>query len=215
MSDCNSTVSLIYDTDNIGESIYKINNNFEALQTLACDIEKTLDRDIQIRTLFYYGPNSATESGSGMQDGQTSYPSVATIENFVNTTLQLSSISEVGDLAYVIYQKTGWTSQNIVTQRSGSGSVPYSRAVTVQYTRKIGIGRYVTEYRQEMRTFYAGYSWSTNINDQYNLYAPVLIIYKLYYNGTRYSVNANYPKFTRASTNTTANWNNPTAWSIY
>lgn len=215
MSDCNSTVSLIYDNDNIGESLYKINNNFEALQTLACDIEKTLDKEIQIRTLFYYGPNSATDPGSDMQDGQTSYPSVATIENFVNATLQLSSISEVGDLAYVIYQKTGWTSQEIATQRSGSGSVPYSRTVTVPYTRKIGIGRYVTEYRRQTRTFYAGYSWSTNINDQYNLYAPVLIIYKLYYNGTSYNVNANYPKFTRASTNTTANWNNPTAWSIY
>lgn len=215
MSDCNSTVNLIYDTDNIGESLYKINNNFEALQTLACDIEKTLDKDIAIRTFFYYGPNSATESGSGMQDGQTSYPSTNTIETFINNTLQLSAISEVGDLAYVIYQKTGWTPQNVITQRSGSGTVPYSRAVTVPVQRKIGIGRWRTDWVTQMQTFYAGYTWSADINDQYNLYAPVIIIYKLYYNGTGYSVNANYPKFTRASTNTTANWNNPTAWSIY
>jgi hypothetical protein len=215
MSDCNTTVSLIYDNENIGSSLSKINNNFNALQTLTCDIEKTLDKEIQIRTLFYYGPNSATDSGSGMQDGQTSYPSTATIENFVNNELELPSVSEIGDLAYIIYQKTGWTSQNIVTSRSGSGTVPYQRTVTVPKQRKIGIGRYVTVYVQEVQTFYAGYTWYTNINDQYNLYAPVLVIYRLYYNGTNYSVNTNYPKFTRASTNTTAYWNNPTAWSIY
>jgi hypothetical protein len=221
MEDCNSTVDLIYDNENIGGSLTKINNNFNALQTLACDIEKTLDKEIQIRTLFYYGPNSATDSGSGMNSGQTSYPSFDTIENFVNLDLQLPSISEVGDIVYIVYQKTGWSSTNILTPKSGSGSVPYSRQVVTSSTRKIGIGRYVTTYSISTQTFYAGYSWYANINDQYNNYAPVLVVYKLNFkNGTNYKVeidpnNIVWPKFIRASTNSTPNWNNPTTWSIY
>jgi len=215
MTDCNLTISVIQDNENIGESLYKINNNFEALQALACDIEKTLDKDIEIRTFFYYGPNSPTDSGDGMEDGKTSRPSVTTIENFVNTTLQLSLISEDRDVAYVIYQKTGWAQQKDTINKSGSGTISYTATVQKASTRKITISRYVTTWYTATETFYAGYRWSTNINDVYNQYAPVLVIYKLTCKDNKYSMDKDFPKFTRAATNTTANWNNPTTWSIY
>jgi len=227
MADCNKTVDLIYDSENIGDSLTKINNNFSSLKTLACNIEGVLDKTIEVRTFFYYGPNSATagevpaDPTSGMQDGVASRPSNSTIKSFVTDTdkLNLPAISESGDTAYVIYQKTGWQSQNVVTSRSGSGSVPYQRTETVPVLRKIGInwgkGYYYWTTEQRTVTYYAGYSWSTNINDQYKLYAPVFIIWKLTFDGTEYNIDSNYPKFTRASTNSTSNWNNPTAWSIY
>lgn len=221
MSDCPTKVDLIYDSENIGSSLNKIVNNFNTLKAAACDIEQLLDKQVEVRTFFYYGPNSATDSESGQDNGHASRPSNTTIESFVNDagSLNLPSMSELGDIAYVIYQKTGWYSQTAVTSRSGSGVVPYSRTVTVPIQRKIGInwgkGYWVTDYVQRVQTFYAGYNWSANINDTYKYYAPVFVIYKLTFDGTSYTVNTNFPKFSRSATNSTADWNNPAAWSIY
>jgi hypothetical protein len=217
MAECDTTVSLIYETENIGASLTKINDNFSALSTLSCDIETQLNKEINVRTFFYYGPNSATDSTSNMQNGIASKPSQITIESFVNDLdkLNMPSMSFTGDVAYVVYQKTGWQTQTVTTLRSGSGTVPYSVTVSVPVQRKIGIGRYVTNWVQQTQTFYAGYSWSTTINDTYKFHSPTFIIYRLTYNGTRYNLDTGYPRYTRAITNSTINWNNPATWSIY
>lgn len=222
---CQTNVELIYGSENIGDSLTKINNNFEVLKNTACGIEKQLDDIVNVRTFFYYGPNSATDSESGVNSGNLTLPSTTTIQNFVNQSngLNLPSFSEVGDIAYVIYQKTGWYTNANRYYRSGSGTVSYTRPVQEQRTRtervrRIGIGwksRTVTYWVTVYQTFYAGYSWSADINDSYNVYSPVFVIYRLTYNGSSYNMDVGFPKFTRSSTNSTLNWNNPATWSTY
>lgn len=214
------TVDLIQPTENIGASLTKINTNFNTLKNIACDIENLLQNTVNVRTFFYYGPNSATSSSSGVDDNIASYPSNSLIQNFVNADLSLPAISEDNDIAYVIYQKTGWTTNNILTQRSGSGKVPYSRTVQVPQYRRIGINwgkglTVFTGYANVTQTFYAPYNWSININDQYINYAPVYILYKLVQQNSVYVVQNNFPKFIRATTASSINWNNPMTWSIY
>jgi hypothetical protein len=222
---CATNVQLIYGNENIGDSLNKINNNFNLLKTAACDIEKQLDDIVNVRTFFYYGPNSATNSEDGVDSGNLTLPSTTTIQNFVNKSsgLNLPTMSEKGDIAYVVYQKTGWYTNALNYYRSGSGTVSYNKLVQYQRTetyrvRRIGIGwttRTRTYLVSEYHTHYAGYFWSTNINDTYNIYTPIFVIYKLTFDGTNYSADAGFPKFTRASSNSTLNWNNPAAWSIY
>jgi hypothetical protein len=142
--DCTVNVDLIYPDENIGDSLEKINNNFTNLKQAVCDVEGTLDRIVNIRTFFYYGPNSV----SG-QENTSSRPNDATIEAFVNDSDKLNlareNISETGDIAYVIYQKTGWYSKQDSYYRSGTGSLPFQRTVRVAVTRRIGIGGCFTE----------------------------------------------------------------------
>jgi len=142
--DCTVNVDLIYPDENIGDSLEKINNNFTKLKQAVCDVEGTLDRIVNIRTFFYYGPN--TVSG---QENTSSRPTDATIEAFVNDTDKLNLaqeyISETGDIAYVIYQKTGWYTRQDFDYRAGSGSLPFQRTVRVAVTRRIGIGGCFTE----------------------------------------------------------------------
>jgi hypothetical protein len=137
--DCTVNVDLIYPDENIGDSLEKINNNFTKLKQAVCDVEGTLDRIVNIRTFFYYGPN--TVSG---QENTSSRPTDATIEAFVNDTDKLNLaqeyISETGDIAYVIYQKTGWYTRQDFDYRAGSSSLPFQRTVRVAVTRRIGIG---------------------------------------------------------------------------
>lgn len=141
MSECPINVDLISSDEYIGDSLTKINNNFSTLLSDACDLENRVDDRVNIRTFFYYGPNSASSATSGMDDNSASRPSDATIESFVNDVSQLNlpSISEPGDIAYVIYQKTGWYKQQDNYYRSGVGSVPFQRTVRVPVTRRIGI----------------------------------------------------------------------------
>jgi hypothetical protein len=231
---CATNVGLIYDNENIGDSLGKINNNFTTLKQAACDLENKLENIVNVRTFFYYGPNSATDSEDGVNAGNLTLPSSTTIQNFVNKpeALNLPSFSEVGDVAYVVYQKTGWYTNSNVYSRSGSGTVPYTvakqearqyqRTRSIGRTRRIGIGwvtRSVTEtityWVTVYFTYYAGYSWSTTVSDTYNTYSPIFVIYKLTFNGNNYAIDAGFPKFTRASTNSTLNWNNPATWSIY
>lgn len=141
---CTVNVDLIYPDENIGDSLEKINNNFTKLKQAVCDVEGTLDRIVNIRTFFYYGPN--TVSG---QENTSSRPTDATIEAFVNDSDKLNlareNISEIGDIAYVIYQKTGWYTRQDFDYRAGSGSLPFQRTVRVAVTRRIGIGGCFTE----------------------------------------------------------------------
>lgn len=256
MADCIINTNIIYGDENIGDSLEKINTNFQNLKQGACIIESELDDLVNIRTFFYYGPNAPTESeaGSWEQDNQLNRPSDTTIENFVNGTgqLNLPSISRIGDMAYVIYQKTGWYTQATNYQRSGSDRLPFDRLTyydfqyqatktrqvpyTVTVSRKIGIAggkgggtvtttetRYrdetytVTETTQgsKIETYYVGYNWSTDINDQYTHYVPIFVIYRLTYNGTQYVLDSGFPKYSRANTASTTNWNNPRTWTTY
>lgn len=103
-------VKTIFDNECLSQSLTKINNNFLNLQTALCDIKAKADARVEVRTFFYYGPNSDIAPGDGMQDDQTTRPSDLTIQAFVNspTQLNLPSFSKPGDIAYVIYQKTGF-----------------------------------------------------------------------------------------------------------
>jgi hypothetical protein len=77
-----------------------------------------------------------------------------------------------------------------------------------------GGGRRVT-YEPRIETYYVGYNWTANINDTYLQYAPIFVIYRLTYNGVQYLSDSGYPKFSRGSTASTINWNNPQLWSTY
>ena len=94
----------------IGPSLDKINNNFQNLNNYVCALRDRVDSSVEIRTFFYYGPNSQVAPAAGMDSNQLSRPSDITIEAFVNSPdqLNLSRISESGDIAYVIYQKSGF-----------------------------------------------------------------------------------------------------------
>jgi hypothetical protein len=225
-------VELIKETEYIGDSLTKINENFESLRQGACLAENLLENIVSVRTFFYYGPNAPVNITVGANDysndNAASRPSNATIETFVNSTsgLNLNPISEPGDITYVIYQKTGWYSGQSDFVRSGKGTVPYTYSYTVTYPvyRKIGIAHgkgktvlvgWVTETKYA--TAYAGYSWSRNLSDQYNYYSPSYIIYKLVYNGAQYNAvtDSSWPKFVRSQTGSIINWNNPKSWSTY
>lgn len=86
-------------------SLRTLNTNFTNLNNEACSLKQQIEGNIQIRTFFYYGDT---------QDGTTSKPSNNTIAIFVNspTQLNLPAISYPDDIAYVVYQKTGWQLPN-------------------------------------------------------------------------------------------------------
>ena len=116
MSACTPFIQTIYPTECLSDSLVKINTNFANLQTKVCTIKETLDSRIEVRTFWYYGPNADIVASSGMQTGIISRPSNETIKMFINSRAQLDlpSISEVNDIAYVIFQKTGFfNNQNI------------------------------------------------------------------------------------------------------
>lgn len=141
MSDCPVKIDLIYDEENIGDSLTKINQNFTKILSGACLIEQQLENMVNIRTFFYYGPNAPTESEAtwAFSDYSTARPAISTIELFVNNELKIPAISEVGDIAYVVYQKTGWLTQTQVHDREGTGRLPFQRTVRRKVVRSIGI----------------------------------------------------------------------------
>lgn len=146
MSDCPVKIDLIYDDENIGDSLAKVNQNFTKILSGACLIEQQLESIVNTRTFFYYGPNAPTESEAtwaGQPADSTSRPSDTTIQNFVNNELNIPAISEVGDIAYVVYQKTGWLTQTQLHDREGTGKLPFQRTVTRKVVRRIGIACWV------------------------------------------------------------------------
>lgn len=110
MSACIPFIETIYPTECLSDSLVKLNTNFTNLQTKICNIKEALDSVVEVRTLWYYGPNAENNPSSGMQTGIISRPSNETIKSFVNsrTQLNLPSISDINDIAYVIFQKTGF-----------------------------------------------------------------------------------------------------------
>lgn len=209
MAACPRYITEINNTENVGDSLVKLNNNFWNLKEAICDIKKTLDDTVQVRTFFYYGPNSSADSTSGMQNNTTSRPSNTTIEAFVNspTQLNLPTISDTNDIAYVIYQKTGYLVKQATRQTSGSvpviGTSPGSASTT---------NTNVPIYNPPLTK--PG-TWSTTTPDSYTIFSPVFIIWKLTYNGTAYKTDSGFPKFSQAETLSTPNWNNPVAWSQF
>lgn len=195
MATCPRYVSNIQRTEKIGDSLVKINNNFFNLKTALCNMHERVDSIIDVRTFFYYGPNADTTPTSGMQDGVVSRPSNSTIENFVNSPSQLNlpSYSSTGDIAYVVYQKTGYLSKEAV--RYKSGTVTVVAPGSIEGSKVVG--------------------WETTAPDKYTVYSPVFIIWKLVYNGTQYRTEIGFPKFSQAETISTPNWNQPQNWTQF
>jgi hypothetical protein len=115
MSACTPFIQTIYPAECLSDSLIKINTNFANLQTKVCNIKETVDSLIEVRTFWYYGPNAQNDPTSGMQSGVTSRPSNNTIQTFVNSQSQLNlpSISNNNDIAYVIFQKTGFRNNQL------------------------------------------------------------------------------------------------------
>ena len=114
---CNPNLDVIKDGECLNESLDKININFLKLETITCGLEEKINAMKTTRLFFYYGINTQTV----MQDGIASRPSNSTIYNFLNDTNQLNlpAISYTGDIAYVVYQKTGFiTNQPNTNNRS-------------------------------------------------------------------------------------------------
>ena len=104
----------------LNQSLAKINDNFAALDELVCTLKEKVDTRQQVRTFFYYGPNAQVAPASGLDNYRLSRPSNETIESFVNSPaeLDLTAISKPGDIAYVIYQKSGFRG-TLPSQSSG------------------------------------------------------------------------------------------------
>ena len=202
-------LQFISEDDYIGTSLSAINTNFVQLTGLACEVQKLLDTNAtNIRTFFYYGPNSPTSTTE--RDSEITRPSSLTIERFVNSEdgLNLIPISRNGDYAWVIYQRTGWNSQKISTTRSDSGTAYVSVRI-----RRIGrlIGR---------ATFGANWSVSRSRDDTIDENIPIFVLYKLSFNGTQYKMipsqpNNRNPLYVRSTTASTVDWDNPQNWGQY
>lgn len=103
---CKPNINPIKQNECLYESLNTINNNFTELETITCELETKIDAIKTTRLFFYYGINTQTN----LQDGSVSRPSNSTIYNFLNDASQLNlpAISQTGDVAYVLYQKTGF-----------------------------------------------------------------------------------------------------------
>jgi hypothetical protein len=106
LNPCTPYIQPIEESECLNDSLTKINNNFENLERITCDLKNKIDSLKTVRTFFYYGVNAQTN----LQRGIVSRPSDQTIYNFINNENQLNlpAISYLGDIAYVIYQKTGF-----------------------------------------------------------------------------------------------------------
>jgi len=182
----------IQNTEHIGDSLVKINNNFINLQTDLCDVQQKLNENVNVRTFFYYGPNSATDPGSNMHGNSSSRPSNKTIESFVNDSEQLNipAISKNNDIVYVIYQKTGYLESQATRITTGTTT---ARVIS----------------------FVTNVDWSTTTLDTYNSYSPVIFVWKLVCYNEVYNTDTGFPKILQAQTLSTTNWNQPQNWLQY
>jgi hypothetical protein len=202
MAACPRYTEPLLRNENIGDSLITINNNFNNLKQVICDLQNLIRNTVSVRTFFYYGPNALTDPTDGMQNSVTSRPSNSYIENFVNSSSQLNvpAISKVNDQAYVIYQKTGFYSQ-LATRR-------VNQTITV--------------------TPPAEFTWNeppqqipltTTTPDQYAISVPMFFIWKLtarlINSNLRYITDLGFPKFTRSLTPSSPNWNQPQTWNQY
>jgi hypothetical protein len=192
MATCTKYTENILNSESMGDSLIKINNNFINLQTALCDLQKRINDTVKVRTFFYYGPNSVSDATSGMQNNVASRPSNNTIQSFVNDTAQLNvpAVSKVKDIVYVIYQKTGYVANQATRITTGTAT-----ASVISFNTVV--------------------PWSTTSPDIYTIHSPVFIIWRLTFNGTSYVVDKDFPKFSQAETVSTENWNQPQNWLQY
>lgn len=208
---CNAYLENISNDECLGSSLPKINSNFNTLQNILWSLKERVDSKIEVRTFFYYGPNSTGPAGSiggtsnpakgapqvspgaspatsGMDNGKVSRPSNLTIQAFINSPSQINlpSISKAGDVAYVVFQKTGFNS-----------TVPLNLNALEGLT--------------------------TNVDINVDI-SPIFIIWKLTCSKSlSYIVDQGFPKFHRAQTvrgntegsNEPQNWNQPQNWSTF
>jgi hypothetical protein len=205
---CNAYLESVSNDECLGSSLPKINSNFTTLQEILWSLRERTDSRVEVRTFFYYGPNSAGPAGtspaaSGMDDGKISRPSNLTIQAFVNSSSQINlpSISSPGDIAYVIFQKTG-----------------FSSIIPPNLNTLKGSTRIITEQLATIST--------TNIDINVDI-SPIFIIWKLTCSQRlSYLVDQGFPKFHRAQTlqqtrNPDVNvpeplsWNQPQNWSSF
>ena len=191
MSACTPFIQTIYPAECLSDSLVKINNNFANLQTKVCNIKETVDSLIEVRTFWYYGPNAQNDPTSGMHSGVTSRPSNNTIQTFVNSRSQLNlpSISDNNDIAYVIFQKTGFRNNQIQSiELNTVGPDPLIRV---------------------------NYNFGGHRNNLLNQFAPTFFIWRLTYNGTEYTITPGFPKINRAQGQDNNSWNQPQSWTTY
>lgn len=212
---CPQYVAPVRSTERIGNSLVKINNNFANLQSAFCDLYNKASSIVSVRTFFYYGPNSSADPTSGMQDNKASFPSNTTIQNFVNSSTQLNvpAISRAGDVAYVIYQKTGFYSRSATKLYSGSLTVYTGSNIASEQYKPVS-------YTQDNAV-------QGKAPDTYNVFSPVFVIWKLVAQRVQstssitstptvtYTVDTGFPKFTQAETLANSNWNKPKLWTTY
>jgi hypothetical protein len=146
MSACTPFIETIYPAECLSDSLKKINNNFANLQTKVCNIKETVDSLIEIRTFWYYGPNAEYEPTSGMQPNITNRPSNETIKIFVNSQSQLNlpSISDINDVVYVIFQKTGYRNSSTKGTTSGTLTTTTGNPTNLQYNTWYNIRDYAS-----------------------------------------------------------------------
>lgn len=228
---CNAYLENVSSDECLGSSLPKINSNFNTLQTILWSLRERADSRVEVRTFFYYGPNStgpASPAGSkggtsnpikgaprtlaasapspatsGMDDGKISRPSNLTIQAFINSPSQINlpSISKAGDVAYVIFQKTGFNSviPPDLTALKGSTSITTQQLTTTS---------------------------TTNVDINVDI-SPIFIIWKLTCSKRlSYLVDQGFPKFHRARTSQQTSklgvnvpqplsWNQPQNWSTF
>jgi hypothetical protein len=219
---CNTNLKGVSNDECLGASLPKINSNFTTLQNILWSLRERVDSRVEVRTFFYYGPNSAGPAGSkngslnpakgvsqaagtspaasGMDDGKISRPSNLTIQAFINSSSQINlpSISSPGDIAYVIFQKTGFNSIIPSNLNTFKGS---TRITTEQL--------------------------ATTISPLATTISPIFIIWKLTCSKLlSYLVDQGFPKFHRAQTLQQTSksgvnvpqplsWDQPQNWSLF
>jgi hypothetical protein len=146
MSACTPFIQTIYPAECLSDSLVKINTNFANLQTKVCDIKETADSLVEVRTFWYYGPNAQNDPTSGMQSGVTSRPSNNTIKTFVNSQSQLNlpSISDNNDIAFVIFQKTGYFNTSTQGTVIGTTKTITGNPLNLQYNTWYNIRDYAS-----------------------------------------------------------------------
>jgi hypothetical protein len=215
---CPKHVTPIRNSERVGNSLVKINNNFANLRSAYCDLLDSVLSIVQVRTFFYYGPNSQFDPTSNMQNNKASYPSNNTILSFVNSTSQLNlpTISQPNDVAYVIYQKTGYYSRFTTQKYSGTLTVNTGSNIPSQVTKTVS---YTDLNAKQGAT-----------QDTYNVFSPVFVVWRLTAQAltsttsaiittnktpVTYTVDSSFPKFTQAETIANSNWDKPNLWTQY
>lgn len=237
---CNAYLENVSSDECLGSSLPKINSNFNTLQTILWSLRERADSRVEVRTFFYYGPNSAgptgskasgqlsgggkgpqlppeiSPAGSGMDDNATTRPSNLTIQAFINSSSQINlpSISKPGDITYVIYQKTGFLST--IAQYAPTWTSSQNVGVTYEQVRNAK-GKLTGDIRPvSTRSQGTNFLQFVTTEDIVMALSPTFIIWKLTCSQRlSYLVDQGFPKFHRAQTNSSSLYNQPQNWSTF